>query len=82
MTEDVVLRQNLPAKLTGVRLIAYNIDTRQAVLSVDGRRSLIHPDDTVVIGDASWRVSELAPHDDARDEPRPNGWVTLTPDPT
>ena len=77
MTDDVVLRQNLPTKVEGSRLIAYNIAPESAVLSNDGARSMIHPDDVVTVAGLAYAVHELAPHDDARPEHRPNGWVRL-----
>lgn len=78
MTDDVVLRQNLPTRVDGGRLIAYNIDPGTAIISADGDRTVVHPGDEVTVHGAVYRVTELVPHDDARPEHRPNGWITLS----
>lgn len=80
MTDHVTLRQNLPTKVGGVRLIAYNIEAEEAVLSVAGERSMVRADALVTVGAASYRVVEVVPHSDERPARRPNGWLTLRPE--
>jgi len=78
--DDLTLPQNLPTKIAGARLIAYNIGEDRAVLSNDSARSMVHTDTLVEAAGRLWRVIELVPHSDERPEHRPNGWITLRPE--
>lgn len=77
MTDHVTLKQNLPTKVDGQRLIAYNIQAEEAVLSVAGERSMVRADALVPVGAATYRVVEVVPHSEEREARRPNGWLTL-----
>lgn len=77
--DEVRLPQNLPTKVSGARLIAYNIAEDQAVLSNDRERSMVHPGSVVDAAGTTYRVRALVPHSDERPGHRPNGWITLLP---
>ncbi|MGO1167928.1 MAG: hypothetical protein ACTMHL_15100 [Janibacter sp.] len=78
--DEVRLPQNLPTKVHGARLIAYNILEDRAVLSNDRERSMVHPDSVVDVAGSAYRVTALVPHSDERPEHRPNGWISLVPE--
>lgn len=78
--DEVRLPQNLPMKVAGARLIAYNIGEDHAVLSNDRARSMVHPGSVVDVAGSAYRVTALVPHSDDRPEHRPNGWISLLPE--
>lgn len=78
--DEVRLPQNLPTKVAGARLIAYNIGEDRAVLSNDRARSMVHSGSVVDAAGTTYRVAALVPHSDDRPGRRPNGWITLLPE--
>lgn len=77
--DEVHLPQNLPTKVAGARLIAYNIGKDRAVLSNDRQRSMVHHGSIVDVAGRAYRIAALVPHSDERPERRPNGWIALLP---
>lgn len=77
--DEVRLPQNLPMKVSGARLIAYNIGEDRAVLSNDRERTMVEVGSVVRAGEVHYRVAALVPHSDERPEHRPNGWISLRP---
>lgn len=80
MADTITLRQNLPTQVDGVRVIAYNITDDGAGLQTPDGKVSVDVGDEVDLGGTSYTVAETVPHSDDRDEPRPNGWVSLSQD--
>lgn len=77
MPDATTIKENLPAEVNGVRLIAYNIETDRAGLHLGPDRQTIRLDQTISVGGVDYTVAELVPTDPARGD-HANGWVSLT----
>lgn len=73
--EDALqLDQNIPTDIDGTRVIAYNMDDRSGVLSVDGKRSEVSVGTAVDVGGATYEVVQIVA--DGDDE-GPDGWISV-----
>ncbi|MHA7126141.1 hypothetical protein ACRTEC_07105 [Janibacter indicus] len=77
MPDATTIKENLPAQVNGVRLIAYNIEADRAGLHLGPDRQTIRLDQTISVGGVDYTVAELVPTDPARGD-HANGWVSLT----
>lgn len=77
MADAIVLKQNLPTKVDGTRVVAYNVTDDGAGLQTPDGRVSVDLDGTVELDGRSYTVVETVPHSDEREGTRPNGWVSL-----